>query len=321
MSTKSYKIIADKTKMTLEEWLSLRKFSIGGSEIAVAIGVSRWSTPFQLWSQKTGRSEKQISNTESMYWGTIMEPILREEFSKRTGYLVREANCIFASTKYEYLTANIDGYAVLSNGEFAILEIKTASAYSDGDWIDGVPIEYYLQTQYYLYITGLKKAFVAVLLGGNTFKYIELERDEATIEVIVQLAVNFWENYVLKDVPPPVKDLDNDVLAKIYPKSKAVTISMPPEFLEVIDQYNAAKLLIEKGKSNKDEAEAKIKAFLKDAEFGVIGDFKISWKSSTRKMLSSEKIKTLLNDKQLEECTVSSESRTLRISKLKSKNQ
>ena len=56
MSTKSYKIIADKTKMTHEEWLSLRKFSIGGSEIAVAIGVSRWSTPFQLWSQKTGRS-------------------------------------------------------------------------------------------------------------------------------------------------------------------------------------------------------------------------------------------------------------------------
>ena len=62
MSTKSYKIIADKTKMTHEEWLSLRKFSIGGSEIAVAIGVSRWSTPFQLWSQKTGRSEKQISS-------------------------------------------------------------------------------------------------------------------------------------------------------------------------------------------------------------------------------------------------------------------
>ena len=33
-------------------------------------------------------------------------------------------------------------------------------------------------------------------------------------------------------------------------------------------------VLIEKGKSNKDEAEAKIKAFLKDAEFGVIGNRK-----------------------------------------------
>lgn len=320
MSDKSYKIIADKTKMTHDEWLALRNHSIGGSEIAVAIGASRWSTPFQLWSQKTGRTEKQNQNNEAMYWGTIMEPILRQEFSKRTGYPVKEANCIFASTQYDFLTANVDGYVLLSNGEYAILEIKTASSYCDRDWQDGVPIEYYLQTQYYLYITGLKKAFIAVLLGGNTFKHIELERDEATIEVIIKLAVNFWENYVLEDVPPPAKDLDNDVLTKIYPKSKAVTLTLPNEFLEVIDQYNAAKLLIEKGKSNKDEAEAKIKSFLKDSEFGTVGDFKISWKSSTRKTLSVEKIKTLLNDKQLEDCTVSSESRILRISKIISKN-
>mgnify|MGYP003305901113 FL=1 len=319
MKQKSYKIVADKRKLTHNEWLLMRNLSIGGSEIATAIGASRWSTPFQLWTQKTGRSEKSKSNQEAMYWGTVMEPILREEFSKRTGYQVKEVDYIFSSIKYDFLTANIDGCILLPNDEYAILEIKTASSHSESDWLDGVPIEYYIQTQYYLYITGLNKAFIAVLIGGNNFKYIELDRDETTIDVIVKLAVKFWETYIIHDVPPPVKDLDNDILNKIYPKSNPITVNMPSEFLSVLEQYNAAKLLLEKGKTNKEEAEAKIKAFLQDAEVGLIGEYKICYKTISRKILSTEKVKSFLNEEQLSKCTIASESRTLRISKLKEK--
>jgi predicted phage-related endonuclease len=40
-------------------------------------------------------------------------------------------------------------------------------------------------------------------------------------------------------------------------------------------------------KTSKEEAEAKFKAALKDADTAIIGDTKISWKSSTTNRLSS----------------------------------
>ena len=89
---KPYTIIADRSKMSHEDWLSIRKSSIGGSEIATAIGASRWSSQFELWAQKTGRIEKSNQSNEAMYWGTIMEPIIRDEFAKRTGMTVKTTN-------------------------------------------------------------------------------------------------------------------------------------------------------------------------------------------------------------------------------------
>ncbi len=316
---KAYKIIGNKRNMTREEWLNLRKQSIGGSDVAAAIGASRWSTPFKIWAEKTGRLERTASNAEAMYWGCVMEPILRTEFAKRTGFVVKEVNSIFASIQHEFLTANIDGYVELPTGEHAVLELKTAGLYSESDWADGLPIEYYLQTQHYLLVTGLQKAFVAVLIGGNQFKYLEVERDEEVISTIVTLSVEFWNKHMVTDVPPAVNSNDNEILSRLYPRSQASTVEFSEDMQEVFEQYEAAKLLIDQGKKAKEEAEAKIKASLKDNDTALCAGWKATWKSSTRKTLSTDKVKSVLTEEQYTNCMVTNETRTLRISKIKSR--
>jgi len=314
---KAYKIIGDKRNMTHEEWLDLRKKSIGGSEIASVIGVSRWNTPFSVWAEKTGRIERTANNAEAMYWGSTLEPILRVEFSKRTDFVVKEVNSIFASTQHEFLTANIDGYVVLPNGEHAILELKTAGTYAENDWIDGLPVEYFIQVQHYLYVTDLKKAFVAVLIGGNQFKYLEVERDEEVISTIVSLAVQFWYDHMVADVPPSVDSKDNEILTKLYPRSQSSAIKFTEEMISVFEQYEAAKLLIDQGKKSKEEAEAKIKAAMQDNDTALCGIWKATWKSSSRTTFSTDKVKALLTEEQYTNCMVTNETRTLRIRKTK----
>lgn len=315
---KTYKVIADTTKMNREQWLAMRKNSIGGSEIAAVLGMNRWKTPFQVWAEKTGRIESSVQQSESMYWGIVMESVLREEFAKRTGYAVKEAHYIFASIDNPFMTANIDGYVDLGNGEYAVLEIKTAGNYAESDWNDGCPIEYYLQVQHYLYITGMFKAFIAVLIGGNQFKYIEVDRDEDTIKTIVCCAKQFW-NLVQTDTPPAVTDKDNALLAMLYPQSKAVTVKMPDEYKEVLKQYTETKQAIEVAKKAKEAAEAKLKEFMKEADTAVIDGYKISWKTAERNSLSADKVKALLTPDQLKDCTTTTTTRTLRVSVIKTK--
>lgn len=315
---KTYRIVADTSKMSRDEWLEIRKKSIGGSEIAAVIGMNRWKTPFAVWAEKTGRVDSSVQQSESMYWGTVMEAILREEFSKRTGYAVKEAHYIFASIDNPFLTANIDGYVDLGNGEYAVLEIKTAGNYAESDWNDGCPIEYFCQVQHYLYITGMKKAFIAVLIGGNQFKYLEINRDEGTIQTIICCAKQFW-NLVQTDTPPAVNDKDNALLATLYPTSKAVTVKMPDNYKAVLQDYTEAKAAMEVAKKKKETAEAKIKEFMAEADTAVIDGYKISWKTAERNSLSAEKVRALLTTEQIKNCTTTTTTRTLRICAIKNK--
>ena len=315
---KPYTVIADRSKMSHEDWLSIRLNSIGGSEIATAIGASRWASQFELWAIKTGRIERSVNNTEAMYWGTIMEPIIRDEFAKRTGLPVKTTNYIFASRTHPFMTANLDGFVDLGNGECAVLELKTAGSYAETDWQDGLPIEYFTQVQHYMFVTGMQKAYVAVLLGGNSFKHLEIHRDDASINIIVQLATEFWQN-VKADTAPPATARDNSVLSMLYPESKPSTITLPEDFAEVLADYENAKADLDEAKSKKEAIEARIKEYMQENEVATYSHWKITWKTSSRQSLSSDKVKALLTAEQIASCTTTTSTRTLRIAKMKSK--
>ena len=55
---KNYKVIADVSKMSYEQWLEMRKNSVAGSEVAAVVDLSRWKTPFEVWGEKTGLTKK-----------------------------------------------------------------------------------------------------------------------------------------------------------------------------------------------------------------------------------------------------------------------
>lgn len=52
-------------KMSREEWLEERRKSIGGSDVAAVIGMSRFASPYTVWLDKTGRIPDK-GDTEAM---------------------------------------------------------------------------------------------------------------------------------------------------------------------------------------------------------------------------------------------------------------
>ena len=86
-------VLVNTADMSREEWLEWRRRGIGGSDAAAVAGLNRWRSPMQVWLEKTGQIEGSGDN-EAMYWGRILEDIIADEFSRRTGKRVRRRNAI-----------------------------------------------------------------------------------------------------------------------------------------------------------------------------------------------------------------------------------
>ena len=318
MTNKPYDIIADTRKMSHQDWLQMRKIGLGGSDCAAAVGLSRWKSPFQLWAEKTDRVVPTKAG-EAAYWGSVMEPILRAEVARRMPEAeVRECPFFLRSKAHPYMLANIDGYIKISDNSdkyFSCLEIKTANAFAAvQDWQSGLPIEYYCQVMHYMAVTGMASAYVAVLLGGNTFEIQKIDRDEDMIQHIIQMEERFWYEYMLKDTPPEATAKDNEVLGQLYPKSEEKAVEMPTTARDILADYKKACQDLALAIEAKEQAEAKLKMMLADAEVGIIDGYKISWKSVSTTRLDSKKVKLLLTEEQLKECSNTTVARKFNIS-------
>jgi len=314
-TNKPYDIIADTRKMSHQDWLQMRKIGLGGSDCAAAVGLSRWKSPFQLWSEKTDRIIPTKAG-QAAYWGSLLEPLLRAEVAKRMPEAeVRECPFFLRSKEHPYMLANLDGYVKNTDVSFSILEIKTANAFAAvQDWQSGLPIEYYCQVMHYMAVTGMASAYVAVLLGGNTFEIQKIDRDEDMIRHIIQMEERFWYEYMLKDTPPEATAKDNEVLGQLYPKSEEKAVEMPTTARDILMDYKKACQDLALAKEAKEQAEAKLKMMLADAEVGIIDGYKISWKSVSTTRLDSKKVKLLLTEEQLKECSNTTVARKFNIS-------
>ena len=69
------------TQVNRDQFLAGRKKGIGGSDVAAILGFSPYKSPYQLWLDKTGRSERKESQNESAHFGNLLEDVVAKEFS------------------------------------------------------------------------------------------------------------------------------------------------------------------------------------------------------------------------------------------------
>ena len=154
------RVVVKTNNLSREEWLKYRTHGIGGSDVSIIAGINPFKSVHQLWLEKTGQVEPEQTESEYAHFGTLLEPIVRKEFTARTGIKVRKKHMLLQSEEYPFMYADLDG-VINDNGELAIFEAKTASQYKMDTWEEEVPAGYILQVQHYMAVTGAKKADIA----------------------------------------------------------------------------------------------------------------------------------------------------------------
>ena len=286
------RILVSTEGLPYEKWLEYRRMGIGGSDASVVCGINRYKSPIELWMEKTGQMPHQEAG-EAAYWGKRLESLVKEEFTMRTGIEITPVNQILQSEEHSFMLANLDGLCKHPNYGACIFEAKTASAYKSGEWKDDIPDEYILQVNHYMAVTGCKGAYIAVLIGGNTFKWRFIERDEELITMLIQLEAEFWKQ-VQENVPPPLdgSEASAKFLNERFPDSVPLTkVELTKDAAALIKQYDAACEQLERITEQKQEAENLLKEMIGEHEAGIIGDVIITWKGVSQERLDTKTLK------------------------------
>ena len=256
--------------MTAEERISQfhaeRLRGIGGSDVAVILGLSKWKTPYQLWLEKT-RRERNDADSLQMRFGTYAEQFVAEEYTRATGRHVQRFNPLLSHPDAP-LVGHVDRLVIPDGHKRAahqreirtdrLLECKTASAYAIGgaDWgeagTDAVPEYYLTQIAAYQALTGCQHADLAVLFGNHDFRVYHIERDLDLESMILDEVSRWWRDHVIADTPPdPSTEIEARQRWASHHAGKTVEIS--DQGTAMLREYRAAKA---REKAAADEAQA-----------------------------------------------------------------
>ena len=285
-------ILVETEGLSREEWLRYRKCGIGGSDVAAILGISKWNSAISLWLDKTNQTNEPVEENEAMQWGTIMEPIIRKHFAEVTGKTVVEVKAMLQHPEHPFMLADVDGLTTDDEGNPAILEIKTASEYKRAEWENDIPSYYQTQVQHYLCVTGVQKAFVAVLIGGNSFKVYEVDADTEIQAMLVAVEKDFW-NKVQNMIRPEMdgSDAAKNLMDSLYHGGISEEIVMPDEAIEYVDAYIEACAEEDNAKAKKQEASNHIKEIMGDYDKAICLGHIISWKPVSSERLDSKALK------------------------------
>lgn len=257
--------------------LTFRKTGIGGSDAAAALGISPWASPCDLWLEKTSPHAAPLLDNRFMYWGRLLEPLLIEEYSRRTGFEVEPLRGI-RSNKYRWMLGNLDGRI---KGEPRLLEIKTAgSATGWGEpGSDEIPLHYGVQVHHYLTLTGFEVADVGVLIGGNDFRLYRVERDKLVSEELIEEEHAFWRLVETREPPEPANL--RDAVARWGKTARRGIVLAHDVHLTAIDELRAIAHQQEELSKREEQAKAIVIGALADRGDLLVGpDGKVlaSWK-------------------------------------------
>lgn len=271
--------------MSREDWLIQRRKTIGGSDAAGIVGLSKWASPFSVWAEKTGRTAER-EDTEAMRQGRDLESYVARRWSEETGKRVYRLSAMLYNPQYPFAHADVDRMVM---GENAGLECKTTFSL-DLKQFNGVefPMQYYAQCVHYLAVTGADRWYLAVLAYGRGFFTFVLERNQAEIDALMAAEEAFWHQ-VEQDIPPAVdgSDATTAALQEVYPVSQNTTAALfgRDTVLQEYMRLKAEKKLLD-GRIG--EIENTLKADMGEAESGSCGLFNISWKSQTRQTFQTK---------------------------------
>ena len=205
------KVLVSTENLTEQEWLAYRRQGIGGSDVAAILGISPFRTARDLYDDKLNIASAvdDTGNWVALEMGHLLEPLVAQIFTKKTGLEVFQIKKMFQHPQYPFMLADVDYFVRLPNRKIALLEIKTTNYNAKDHWWkddeECVPIYYETQGRHYMAVMDIDEIFYCCLYGDNEEEVIirEVKRDFEYEAEMVFLEQYFWENHVQRHVPPP----------------------------------------------------------------------------------------------------------------------
>lgn len=182
------------------EWHEARRATLGASEVAAVLGLSKYQTPLTVYRAKMGVPNRIPEDLA--YFGRALEPVIAQwvrDKHPEVGPILPGFSA--TNPEYPWLSASPDRVTD-SAGILHPMELKTSSEWSRKEWDQGVPDYYKIQSLVQQIVLGVHGGHLAVLHGGNRPELYSVPWDEVAAEQIIDITGSWWENHIVARVEP-----------------------------------------------------------------------------------------------------------------------
>lgn len=264
--------------MLTQAQIDIRKTGIGASEIGAVAGLSPYAGPLDIYLRKLDLVEDNAG--EAAMWGQRLEPIIAEEYERRTGIKLKLGETR-RHPKEPWIIATPDRIA-----EDRLVECKTASLRVAHRWgepeTDQVPEEYLAQAMWQMLVYGALRVDFALLLGGQEFRTYTVQWDAELAQLLIRKGRAFWFDHVLAAVPPPKGSAYAiaEMLRHRHPANTQPMRSATAEEMDLLRRLAAARAKAKAANEEKELLEAMVKQAIGDAE-GISASFgRVTWRKN-----------------------------------------
>lgn len=259
-----------------DAWHDARRARINGSEIAAVLGLSPHESPFSLWHRKAG-ALGQVETSDVMYWGTALEPVIRDEWNLRHPDLAVAKTGQWRHHRRAWQGGSPDGL-----GHGRLWEGKTARF--DDHWgepgTDEIPIQYRCQVLWYLDVFGFDCCDVSVLIAGSDYREYIVRHDPTEVEFMRLKAEEFLATIAAGHTPPlDGSEATYEAVKELHPDIDPAEVELAPA---VAEPYLAALAACSEADAEKRLHSAQVITAIGSAQHATYGGERIASRIAPR---------------------------------------
>jgi predicted phage-related endonuclease len=226
-------------------------------------------------------------------FGSFAEDFVAQEYARATGNEVVTHLEPFIHPQYPFLSGHIDRFVspkesspVNDGGKpnfTTLLECKTANPFTKDGWgepgSDEVPMSYLVQCAWYMLLTGCTRSDLAVLFSNTDFRIYTINQDLELENLLLDKAVAFWNEHVLKKVPPP--PIDESDCKLLYPQSKqSKSVEASASILSLLSQLPDLQSQVQGAEDRISQIKQALMTHMQDADtLSLNGNVLATWKA------------------------------------------
>lgn len=271
--------------MLTADQLALRTQGITATDVVALCGLSKYRSPLDVFLEKKGRGQGPTSTPARI--GNRLEAVICDLYAEEQGpdvVLKEMGTCLHMDLPWALATPD---RLVVRGDRDHLLEAKSRSYRTALDFgepgTDQVPPDVLAQVHWQMFVTGLARCDVALLVDAHDFRVYQVPADAEAADLLRETAERFWFDHVQADVPPALDGSDSAhrYLAERFRSHTDELVLATAEQEQLIAELRMVREQIKLNES----VESTIQALLKEAigtNAGLVSQagHKVTWKAT-----------------------------------------
>lgn len=256
-----------------EAWLRARRHGLTGSEVAAILGWHPYKSALAVYADKVGAPvDDGAGEHEAALWGQLFEPVILDEYARRTGRRVVHSGELMQSRARQWWLATPDGIQDEgpSSPAFAVgpglVEVKTTG--QGAAWFEEIPAHVQVQVQHQMLVTGVTWASLPWLpFPERQLQWLDIAPHREFQAMLGEKCDAFWTR-VLQRSPPDPDGSDS---------SRRAILALNPQLADEVVEFDESAVPIADELELLNDAQRQIearKALISNRVLHVLGEQK-----------------------------------------------